>query len=33
VLHHPEDDHSVNVFAPAIRGKTDRFALRLRKPR
>lgn len=31
-LAHPEDDHSVNVFDPAIRGKTDRFVLRFRKP-
>lgn len=28
-----EDDHSKGVFDPAIRGKTDRFAFRFRKPR
>jgi predicted methyltransferase len=27
------DDHSKNVFDPAIRGKTDRFIYRFRKPR
>ncbi len=27
-----DDDHSKNVFDPAIRGKTDRFAFRFRKP-
>ncbi|PSJ43228.1 class I SAM-dependent methyltransferase [Allosphingosinicella deserti] len=27
-----EDDHSKNVFDPAIRGKTDRFVYRFRKP-
>jgi len=27
-----EDDHSKNVFDPAIRGKTDRFMMRFRKP-
>lgn len=32
VLANPADDHSQNVFAPDIRGKTDRFALKLRKP-
>jgi predicted methyltransferase len=32
VLRHPDDDHSLFVFDPAIRGKTDRFVLRLRKP-
>jgi len=31
-LHSAEDDHTKNVFDPSIRGKTDRFALRLRKP-
>jgi predicted methyltransferase len=29
---HPDDPRSANVFDPAIRGKTDQFALRLRKP-
>ena len=32
-LHAADDDHTKNVFDPSIRGKTDRFALRLRKPR
>jgi predicted methyltransferase len=33
LLRVPADDHSKNVFDPAIRGKTDRFAFRFRKPR
>lgn len=33
VLRHLDDDRSSNVFAPGLRGKTDRFVLRLRKPR
>jgi predicted methyltransferase len=33
LLRNPEDDHSKNVFDPAVRGRTDRFLLRLRKPR
>jgi predicted methyltransferase len=33
LLRNPGDDRSKNVFDPAIRGKTDRFLLRLRKPR
>lgn len=32
ILRHPEDDHSLNVFDESIRGKTDRFVLRFRKP-
>ena len=32
VLRNPEDDHSKNVFDPEIRGKTDRFVMRFRKP-
>jgi predicted methyltransferase len=28
----PEDPRTANVFDPSIRGKTDQFALRLRKP-
>ena len=28
----PDDPRTANVFAPAIRGKTDQFALRFRKP-
>lgn len=31
-LANPDDDHSKNVFDPAIRGKTDRFMMRFRKP-
>lgn len=31
-LANPEDDHSKNVFDPEIRGKTDRFVLRFKKP-
>ena len=32
VLRNPDDNHTLPVFNPDIRGKTDRFALRLRKP-
>lgn len=32
LLRNPEDDHSKGVFDPSIRGKTDRFVLRFRKP-
>ncbi|TNE29519.1 MAG: methyltransferase [Alphaproteobacteria bacterium] len=32
LLANPDDDHTVNVFNPAIRGKTDRFLLKFRKP-
>ena len=32
VLRNSEDDYSVNVFDPSVRGKTDRFVLRFRKP-
>jgi predicted methyltransferase len=32
VLRNPDDDHSKNVFDPAIRGKTDRFVQLYRKP-
>ena len=28
----PEDPRTANVFDPSIRGKTDQFALRFRKP-
>ena len=31
--HQPADPRTTNVFDPAIRGKTDQFALRFRKPR
>lgn len=33
LLANPADDHNKNVFDPAIRGKTDRFFFRFRKPR
>ena len=33
LLRNPEDDHSKSVFAPDIRGKSDRFVLKFRKPR
>ena len=33
VLRHPEDDRTRFVFAEGMRGATDRFVLRLRKPR
>ena len=29
----PADDHSLLVFDPKVRGKTDRFVLKFRKPR
>ncbi len=32
LLRNANDDRSTNVFAPEIRGRTDRFLLRLRKP-
>jgi predicted methyltransferase len=31
-LHNPDDPHTANVFDPSIRGKTDQFAFRFRKP-
>jgi predicted methyltransferase len=33
VLRNADDPHSANVFDPSIRGKTDQFVLRFRKPR
>ena len=33
LLANPADDHTKLVFDPAIRGKTDRFLYRFRKPR
>ena len=33
LLRNPDDDHTRNVFDPEIRGRTDRFLMRLRKPR
>jgi predicted methyltransferase len=32
VLRNPADTHTVNVYDPAIRAKTDQFVLRFRKP-
>jgi predicted methyltransferase len=32
VLRNPADPHSANVFDPSIRGHTDQFVLRFRKP-
>lgn len=33
LLRSPDDDHETNVFDPKIRGKTDRFIFKFRKPR
>jgi predicted methyltransferase len=33
VLRNADDDHSLNMAAPEVRGKTDRFVFRFRKPR
>jgi predicted methyltransferase len=33
LLRNPQDNHSTNVFDPSIRGRTDRFVYRFRKPR
>ena len=33
ILRNPADDHSLLVFNPQIRGKTDRFTYKFRKPR
>ncbi len=33
VLANPEDSHALAVFDPAIRGKTDQFILKFRKPK
>ena len=32
LLRNPGDDRRTNVFSPAIRGKTDQFLMRFRKP-
>ena len=32
VLHNPDDPHTALIFDPSIRGKTDQFAFRFRKP-
>jgi predicted methyltransferase len=33
VLKNPDDPHTANVFDPSIRGKTDQFVLKFRKPK
>lgn len=33
LLRNPADDHSLSVFDPKIRGQTDRFMFKFRKPR
>jgi predicted methyltransferase len=33
LLAHSADDHTKNVFDPTLRGKTDQFVVRLRKPK
>ena len=33
MLTNADDDHTQGVFGPALRGKTDRFVLKLRKPK
>jgi len=33
MLRNPSDDHSKSVFDPSIRGRTDRFVYRFRRPR
>jgi predicted methyltransferase len=33
MLRNPADDHTLLVFDPKIRGKTDRFVFKFRKPR
>ena len=32
VLDNPADDHSRPVFHPSVRGRTDQFVMRFRKP-
>ena len=33
LLANPTDDHSKGVFDPEVKGKTDRFILKFRKPK
>jgi predicted methyltransferase len=33
VLHNGADNHKLKVFDPAIRGKSDQFSYRFRKPK
>jgi predicted methyltransferase len=32
ILRNPDDDYEKTVFDPELRGKTDRFVMRFRKP-
>jgi predicted methyltransferase len=32
VLHYPGDDHTLKVFDASVRGKTDQFIFKFRKP-
>lgn len=32
LLRNPADDHTKNVFDAAVKGKTDRFVFRFKKP-
>jgi predicted methyltransferase len=32
LLHQPSDSHTLKVFDPSVRGKTDQFILKFRKP-
>jgi predicted methyltransferase len=32
LLRNPADDHTTQVFAPEMRGKTDRFLMKLTRP-
>jgi predicted methyltransferase len=32
LLHRSDDPHTANVFDPSVRGKTDRFMMKFRKP-
>jgi predicted methyltransferase len=32
LLRQPGDPHTIKVFDPSIRGKTDQFLLKFRKP-
>jgi predicted methyltransferase len=33
LLHQADDPHAVKVFDPSVRGKTDQFILKFRKPK
>jgi predicted methyltransferase len=33
VLHNPDDNHTLRIFDPAVKGKADQFILKFRKPR